>query len=168
MWTGLGARLQRAATLDGTVFAEVAADPHATGPALAVVLASACAEGIGRLPAAGLDGLLVGTAQGCLAWMLWLLGIQVSARVTGLASHLAPMFRALGFAALPFALGALESLPVLGVLVSLAKWALGLAAAVTALIQLLEVELGRALLLCVGGLAVAVVLSYPVAWLLAL
>lgn len=164
MWHAFGDRLRRAVLLDGAVYREVAADVHATGPAVAVVIGSALAEGLGRLPGEGLAGLLASVAEGCLAWSFWLLGVAVSMRLLE-NTPFPPLFRALGFAAAPFALGALEPLPWIGSLVLLAKWALGLAAAVTALREGLGVETPGALLGCGCGLLAAVLLSLPLAWL---
>lgn len=165
MWHQFEHRLRRAVALDDTVYRELARDEHATGQAVAVVMGSATAEGVGRLLGEGLTGLLASLGQGCLAWTFWLLGIAACARALGLSVGLAPLFRALGFAAAPFALGLLEPIPALGVLVLLVKWGLGLAAAVTALREVLQIQLGRALVLCACGLGVAFLLSVPVAWL---
>ena len=53
-------RMLRAARLEPAVYEEVEADEGALEQALAVVLISSLAAGIGSLPAAGLGGLIVG------------------------------------------------------------------------------------------------------------
>lgn len=162
-WEGLGERLGRAATLDASLFREVADDPAATGPALAVVLAAAALSGLGRLFGDGLPGLFAGLGQGCLVWGLWLLGVHASSLLMGVESDLSRLFRALGFGAVGFALGLFEGLPLLGVLISLAKWGLVFAAFTVAVRAVSETELGRALVACGAGLLAAILLSVPFA-----
>jgi hypothetical protein len=158
-------RLLRAVTLDATLFREVAEDARATGPALVVVMATAFAEGLGRLFGEGLTGLLAGVGRGCLVWGFWLLGVHATALVLGLPSDLAKLFRVLGFAAVAFGLAVFEGLPLLGVLFSLAKWALVFAAFVTGVRALFEIEMARAALVCGCGFLVVIVLSIPATWL---
>lgn len=164
MWAETLQRARRALTLDETLFREVAEDPHATGPALAVVLGTALAGGLGRLFGEGIPGVLAGLGQGCLVWALWLAGVQGVARALGTPVDLARLFRVLGFGATAFALALLEPLPFLGLLVSIAKWILVFAAFVTGLRVGLGLETSRAAVLAGGGFLIALLLLVPVAW----
>jgi hypothetical protein len=162
----LAQRLSRAATLDAELFAEVAADAGSTGQAIAVAIGVALAQGIAGL-GAGAAGFLTALASAALAWLLWVVAIHVLALGLGVASDLAALVRALGFAALPLALAGLGSLPLAGPLLELAAWILACAAFVVAVRRVLAVETGRALGLVLGGLAAAWLLSAPLRWLAA-
>jgi hypothetical protein len=163
--SGLAERLGRVLSLDSDVFGEVAADTLATGQAVLVVVGVALAQGVG----AGLGDsgaqLFVGVADACLRWSLWSIAIFLSARALGVPAELGALFRALGFAAAPLALGLLEAIPWLGAFFWVAKWVLGVSAFVLAVRRVLAVETGQALALCAIGLAVAALLAAPLGWL---
>lgn len=150
-----GSRLVRAATCEPALFAEVAADADATRGALYVVFGVALAAGIGHLPAEGLSGLLTGGARWLLAWAVWLLTVHLGALALGHRSELGHLFRSLAYASVPFALAALEWLPLLGALLWLAKWGLGFFAFTTGSREALSLETSAAVLLCGMGLALA-------------
>lgn len=158
-------RVLRVFNLEADLFGEVAADDAAVGQALVVVLGVGLAEGVGRGFAEGLSGLLGGIAESCLRWGIWSASIHLAARGLGIPSDFGALFRALGFAAAPFALGAIDGMPWLGWPIWLAKWALGVAAFVVAVRRVLAVETARALGVCALGLAVALLISLPLAWL---
>lgn len=146
-------RLQRAARLEPALYDEVAHDAAATGAALAIALAAAALEALGGGggPARALHHL----AEGAARFGLWVAAIHLGARALGLADALAPLFRALGFAALPFALGLFADLPLVGGLAELAKWVLGIASASIATRVVLRCELLTALGLVAVALGVA-------------
>ncbi len=150
-----GSRLIRAATCEPALFAEVAADAGATRGALYVVFGVALAAGIGHLPTGGLSGLLAGGARWLFAWVVCLLTVHLGALALGRSSELARLFRSLGYASVPFALAALEWLPLLGALLWLAKWGLGFFAFTTGAREALSLETSSAALLCGIGLALA-------------
>jgi hypothetical protein len=150
-------RLARVVRLDPDVFAEVALDESESGGALAIVFGAALLEGLGR--GGGLEGILLGVAEACLRWGLWVVAIHLGAVILNLGGGLAPLFRALGFAAAPFALGLLEIVPLVGGLAWLAKWALGFAAFSTAASEILKTELPTAMMLCGVALAAALLLT---------
>jgi hypothetical protein len=158
-------RVRRVLTLDASVYGEVAADTQSTGQAVLVVIAVAFAQGVGEGGGGGASRMLVGVAEGCLGWALWFVAIHIVARALGIASELGALFRAVGFAAAPFALGALRSLPVLGTLFWAAEWVLGVAVFVLAVRRVLALETYQALLVCLGGLVLAFVLAAPLAWI---
>lgn len=159
MATSLADRLARAAQLDPSLFEEVAQDDAASGAALAVVFGAALLEGLGR--GGGVEGLLLGLAGACLRWGVWVCAIHLGASLLGLGRGLAPLFRALGFAAAPFALGLLEAAPLLGGVAWLAKWTLGFAAFSVATRRVQGGGLPTAALLCAVALAVALLASAP-------
>ena len=148
-------RLVRAATCEPSLFAEVAADAGATRGALFVVFGVALAAGIGHLPAGGLAGLLSGSARWLVAWVAWLFAVHLGALALGRPSELSRLFRSLGYASVPFALGAFEWIPLLGALVWLAKWLIGFFAFTTAAREALKLENSTAALLCAVGLVLA-------------
>jgi len=119
-------RLARVARFDATVFEEVAADETATGSALIVLLGACALDALGS--GGGLEGTLLGLAAAAFHMGLWILAIQVGARGLDLGGELAPLFRALGFAAAPLAVGLLRPLPLLGELAGVARWLLVLIA----------------------------------------
>lgn len=151
--TTIAARLQRAARLEPALFEEVAGDSTATGAALAIALAAVTLEALGG--GGGSARALHHLAEGAARFGLWVAAIHLGARALGLADALAPLFRALGFAALPFALGLFGDLPLVGGIAELAKWVLGIAAAAIATRVVLRCELLTALGLVAVALGVA-------------
>jgi len=153
-------RLVRSATCEPTLYAEVAGDARATRGALYVVFGVALAAGIGHLPAEGLSGLLAGGARWLVAWAVWLLTVHLGAIALGRPSELGRLFRALGYASVPFALAALEWIPLLGTLLWLAKWGLGFLTFTTGAREALALESSSAAVLCVAGFALAALALY--------
>jgi len=145
-------RVGRAARLEPDVFRHVARDERATGAAIAVVLGASLLEALGR------GELLLGRASIALRWMLWTGAIHGAARALGLNGGLSPTFRALGFAAAPFAVGLLQGLPLVGGLAWAAKWLWGGAAFVVATREVTDAEVPAAVGLVVAGGVVALVL----------
>lgn len=154
-----GERIFRVLSLDGDVFDEVATDDRETGPALLVVFAVALAAGLGRLPGEGFYGLLLGTLESVLAWGLWLGAIHLAFLWLGRGDRLAPLFRALGFAAAPFGLALVEQLPWFGGVVEVAKWVFGFAAAWRATQRAGGLALPEAGVVCFSALFTALWLS---------
>jgi len=150
---GLLERLARLARGDRSVLAEVARDENATGAALQVALGAAALDALGD--GGGATGVLASVAENALGWGVAFLAIHGGAILLGLERRLAPLFRALGFAALPFALGLLAPLPLLGGLAVLAQWALTAVAFTLATAESLEAELPVAAGLAVVGLGLA-------------
>lgn len=148
MYEDLFEKVARVFRLDAGVYSEVATDLRATGPALVVVFAAALLEALGQAGHAGIEGLLEGFAMSCLRWGIWICAIHAGAVVLGLRSNLSALFRALGFAAAPFALGLGEMLPLLAGVFWIAKWVLVGWAFVAASRRVLGVETPTALGLC--------------------
>ncbi len=67
-------RMLRAAKLDPNVYEEVEADKSAMGQAMAVVVLSSLAGGIGMIGTqgmGGIGGILLGTGVALLGWFVW-------------------------------------------------------------------------------------------------
>ena len=64
-------RMMRAAKLDVHLYEEVEADKGAMGQAMAVVILSSIAGGIGAPAGLGLGGILIGTIAALVAWYIW-------------------------------------------------------------------------------------------------
>ena len=64
-------RIIRAAKLDIHLYEEIEADKGAMGQAMAVVILSSIAGGIGTPAGLGLGGILIGTIAALAAWYIW-------------------------------------------------------------------------------------------------
>ncbi len=115
-------RVVRVLRLDDSVFEEVARDGFATGGALVVLLGAAALDAVGS--GGGLEGRLYTLAVTAARAALWIVFIHVGARTLGLSDAFAPLFRAAAFAQAPLAVGLLDTLPGVGSVVWIAKWAL--------------------------------------------
>ena len=64
-------RMIRAAKLDVNLYEEVEADKGAMGQAMAVVVLSSVAAGIGSIARGGIAGILWGTIFALIGWFVW-------------------------------------------------------------------------------------------------
>lgn len=64
-------RIIRAAKLDVNLYEEVEADKGAMGQAMAVVVLSSLAAGIGMIATAGLRGIVTGVIGALISWYIW-------------------------------------------------------------------------------------------------
>ena len=64
-------RLFRAAKLDVNLYEEVEADKGALGQAIAVVILSSIAAGLGSIAKAGISVILTGTILALVGWFIW-------------------------------------------------------------------------------------------------
>jgi len=156
---GFGERLTGALMLDTSVYEEVENDPDALGQAAGVVGLGAVASAIAGVGAGG-GGILGGVLLAGLGWVLgavvvWLVGV----RMLGHSSDLPELLRTLGFASAPRVLMILAVVPLLGWLVGLAVVALSLVAWVLAVRHALDVDTGRAVLVCVLAFVAQIVLG---------
>src|SRR5262245_37678235 len=134
-------RMVGAARLDVATYKEVKADSKATVQAIAVVLLSAAASGIGSIRA---GALYVYTAFGMtlvawLAWVFltWLIGTKFLAEAET-RTEVGPLIRTTGFAASPGILSALGWIPILGPVINYLAWPWVLAATVVAVREALN------------------------------
>ncbi len=158
-------RLIGAAALDAAIYEEVEADRSATPQAMAIVVLSSIAIGIGArgLGAAPSAVAFFGVIA-LITWAAWAL------LMFEIGTHLLPgrntrsdpyeLLRTVGFAATPGLMGVLAVVPAVSVTVLVGTWIWMLAAMVVAVRQALDYETtGRAALVCALGLVLAVVLA---------
>ena len=152
-------RMLHAAWLRADLYEEVEADRSATNQALAVVLLSGLATGIGSWANSGVEGLIWHSAIAVVGWYLWAaLALAIGTRLLPgehTRADLGEMLRALGFASAPGVLRVLMLFPPIafGVLVACTLWML--AAMVVAVRQALDYHgTARALAVCALGLPV--------------
>jgi hypothetical protein len=161
VWTSLTQRVRAVLRLDWSVFREVAADPHAFGQALVVVVGASALAGLGQGGPSPLA--LLGIALSIVRWVIASALIALAALVASDAEVDYPrLLRCTGFADAWIALNLLAVLPWVGWLFSLAAIGLWVVALVEATREALHVELQRAGLIC----AIAAALSLLPACLL--
>ena len=144
-------RVVGALKLDASVYEEVEHDLDSMGQAAAVIAIAAVAQGLGALGQAGIGGLLSAIVGGFLGWavsaaVIWLIGVQLM----GYTSDYPELLRTLGFASVPqflMVLGLLPLGPLRGVL-TFAVFVLLVISYVVAVRQALDVDTGRAVLVC--------------------
>ena len=160
-------RLVGAALLDGAVYEGVEADRSAMGQAIAAVLLSSLAAGIG---ASGWHGPRLSTvvavaALALVTWIAWaVLMFQIGARLLpepDTQSSIAELMRTIGFAAAPGLLQVLAILPRITIPVFVVTWIWMFAATVMAVKHALDYR-STARTLAVCGLAAALSLAMAV------
>ena len=154
-------RMVGAAKLDVRVYEEVEADRSATPQALAVVVLSAVAGGIGV--GAGIPGLVVGTIAGLLGWAVWAWLIYfIGTRwlpEPDTRADVGELLRTIGFASSPGILRVVGIVPILGSIVIVISAVWTLVAMVVAVRQALDYRsIGRAIGVCVIGWLVQIVI----------
>ncbi|MGD8896464.1 MAG: YIP1 family protein [Acidobacteriota bacterium] len=160
-------RVVGAARLDVRIYEEVEADATATPQAMGVVALAALAGGIGvaRAGGTGVLATVVGGLVGWVVWaaLIWLVGAKLLPE-SSTKSDIGELLRTLGFAASPGLLLVLRILPLIGWLVAFVVWIWQLAATVVAVRQALDYKsTGRAVLVCLIGWVVYVVVSFGIA-----
>ena len=158
-------RIVGAARLDVKTYEEVEADQSAFSQAMAVVVLSALAAGIGASMRLGLRGLIGMTIVSLVAWFIWaaltwVVGTKLMPEPTTHAD-LGQMLRTIGFAASPGLASILGIIPVLGWIVPFIVWVWSIAAMVVAVRQALDYSsTGRAFAVCLIGWVVNVVITF--------
>jgi hypothetical protein len=146
----------RAAKLDANLYEEVEADPSLLTQAMAVVIISSVAAGIGRLAEAGISGLLFGIIGALFGWFIWafltyLIGTRILPEPQTSSSP-GELLRTIGFSSSPGIIQVLGVVPVLGKLAYLAASIWMLAAMVVAVRQALDYKsTARAVGVCLIG-----------------
>jgi hypothetical protein len=144
-----GERLIGALKLEGAVYDEVEHDSEALPQAGIVVALAAVASGIGAVSEASSPGLITGIVGSLAGWLVsaafvWFVGVRWMEHT----SDYGELLRTLGFASAPQLLLVLGGVPILGILVGLTVLAWGLATYVVAVREALDVETGRAIVVC--------------------
>ena len=157
-------RMIQAAKLDASLYEEVEADAEAMNQAIAVVVLSSLAAGLGYVGELGLTGLLIGTVASLVAWVIWafltyLIGTKLLP-VEQTESDMGELLRTIGFSSSPGLLKIFGVIPNLGPLIVFGASIWMLVAMVIAVRQALDYEsTARAIGVCVIGWFVMAVLN---------
>ena len=135
-------RMFRAAKLDVSLYEEVEADKGALRQAMAVVVLSSLAAGIGTFGRGGLTGLVIGTIAALIGWYLWafvtyIIGTKLLPQPQTKADH-GELLRTMGFSSSPGVLRVLGIIPGLAGIVFLVTGVWMLVAMVIAVRQALD------------------------------
>ena len=176
--TSLFDRMMRAARLETSLYEEVEADNNATTQALIVVMLSSICSGIGTAVSRALTGhgptgagigLFGGLFSALIVWFAWsFITYFVGMKVFGGKASFGELLRTIGFANSPGVLLIFSFIPILGGLLSFAVWIWNLVAMVTAVRQALDFSTGKAVLTCIVGWIVALVLLVIIGALIAI
>ena len=146
----------RAAKLDVDFYEKVEADKGMFGQAMAVVVLSSIAAGIGSIGQAGAAGILTGTIAALIGWFIWayltyFIGTRFLAEPQTKADY-GELLRTIGFSSSPGVIRILGIIPGLNVIVNLVAGIWMLIAMVVAVRQALDYKsTGRAVGVCIIG-----------------
>lgn len=149
-------RMIRAAKLDVNLYEEVEADKGAMGQAMAVVVLSSVAAGIGTAGTAGIKGLILGTIVALVGWFIWAfltyyIGTRLLPEPQTKADY-GELLRTIGFSSSPGVLRVLGIIPMLGNILNFICSIWMLVAMVIAVRQALDYKsTGRAVGVCLIG-----------------
>ena len=166
-------RMIGAAKLDVATYEEVEADKGATGQAMAVVVLSAAAGGIGAIDIGGVRGFAQVALLGILAWFVWaLLTWFVGTKLLPepeTKSDMGELLRTIGFSATPGLLRVLGGIPIAGPLINFLAVVWMLIAMVVAVRQALDFRSTlRAMIVCILGFMVYIAILVGAALFLGL
>ncbi len=154
----------RAAKLDVNFYEKVEADKKLFGQAMAVVVLSSIAAGIGSIGQAGAAGILTGTIAALIGWYIWayltyFIGTKFLAEPQTKADY-GELLRTIGFSSSPGVIRILCIIPGLNVIVNLVAGVWMLVAMVVAVRQALDYSsTGRAVGVCIIGWIIQMVIS---------
>ncbi len=156
-------RMIRAAKLDVQLYEEVEKDQTAMSQAMAVVVISSLAGGIGSLGAMGLSGLFFGMIASLVGWFIWaFLTYFIGTRLLPepqTKADMGELLRTIGFSSSPGVIRVAGVIPFLGAIVMFAASIWMLVAMVIAVRQALDYQsTGRAVGVCLIGWVVQMVL----------
>ena len=149
-------RIIRAAKLDPNLYEEVEADKSALGQAMAIVVFSSIAAGIGLYKTGGFSGIITGTMASLISWYVWayltyFIGTKFLPEPQTQAD-LGELLRTIGFSSSPGLLRVFYFVPGIGVLVYLVSSFWMLVAMIIAVRQALDYNSTlRAVGVCVIG-----------------
>ena len=111
-------RIVRAAKLDANLYEEVEADKSALGQAMAVVVISSVAAGLGMISQVGIKGIVVGAVTALIGWYIWayltyLIGTNLLQEPQTKADY-GELLRTIGFSSAPGFIRVFGLIPVLG------------------------------------------------------
>ena len=154
----------RAAKLDVNFYEKVEADKGSFGQAMAVVVLSSIAAGIGSVGQAGVVGILTGTIAALIGWYIWayltyFIGTRFLAEPQTKSDY-GELLRTIGFSSSPGVIRVLGIIPGLNVIVNLVAGVWMLIAMVVAVRQALDYKsTGRAVGVCIIGWIVQMVIT---------
>ncbi|MDI6616604.1 MAG: YIP1 family protein [Syntrophaceae bacterium] len=156
-------RIFRAAKLDVTLYEEVEHDKGSMGQAIAVVVLSSLAAGIGIIGKGGIGGIVIGTAAALVSWYIWAwLAYFIGTRLLPepqTHADLGELLRTIGFSSAPGLIRIAGIIPTLGEVVFIVAAIWMLAAMVIAVRQALDyTSTLRAVGVCVIGWALQIVI----------
>ncbi len=160
-------RIIRAAKLDVNLYEEVEADRSAMGQAMAVVVLSAVAAGIGSVGTTGVAGIFIGTLAALVGWYVWAyITYYVGTKLLPepqTKADLGELLRTIGFASSPGLLRVLGIIPFLSGIIFIATGIWMLIAMVIAVRQALDYNsTPRAIGVCLIGWIIQMVIIWIV------
>ncbi|MFP3897665.1 MAG: YIP1 family protein [Anaerolineales bacterium] len=162
-WDQLVQRLMRIARFDETVWEEIEYDESADMEAAAVVVIAAFLSAVGSAIAArGFIGtFILSLLSGVLiSWLLWsAVTMFVGTRLFDAETDFREMARVLGYANAPMALGILNAIPCLGVLIGLIAMVLSLVIGFLATREALDLDTGKTIITIVIGWVIVLVVT---------
>ena len=163
-------RMIRAAKLDVTLYEEVEADKGAMGQAMAVVVLSSVAAGVGSVGAAGIKGLVLGTIVALVGWFIWafltyFIGTRLLPEPQTKADY-GELLLTIGFSSSPGVLRVLGIIPIVGSILNFICGIWMLVAMVIAVRQALDYKsTWRAVGVCLIGWIVQLIIFAIFFWL---
>jgi len=164
-------RIIRAAKLDVNLYEEVEADKTAMGQAMAVVVLSGVAAGIGTIATLGAIGIITGTIGALIGWFIWAyltywIGTKLLPEPQTEADP-GQLLRTIGFSSSPGLIRVFGVIPGLGRIFFLAASIWMLIAMVIAVRQALDyTSTGRAVGVCFIGWIIQVIVMFAFAGLI--
>lgn len=149
-------RMVRAAKLDPALYEEVEADQTAMPQAIAVVVLSSIAAGIGNLGNPAAPGIIVSTLGALIGWYVWaLIAYLIGTKLLPgpeTSADVGQLLRTTGFSSSPGVLRVLGIIPFLGPIVVIAAAVWMLVAMIIAVRQALDYQTtGPAVAVCIIG-----------------
>lgn len=158
-------RIIRAAKLDVNLYEEVEADKTAMGQAMAVVVLSGVAAGIGAIATRGAIGIITGTIGALIGWFIWAyltywIGTKLLPEPQTEADP-GQLLRTIGFSSSPGLIRVFGIIPGLGRIILLVASIWMLIAMVIAVRQALDyTSTGRAVGVCLIGWVIQVIVMF--------
>ena len=165
-------RIFRAAKLDSNLYEEVEADKGAMGQAMAIVVLSSIASGIGLYKIDGVSGIILGAIASLIGWYIWayltyFIGTKFLPEPQTHAD-LGELLRTIGFSSSPGLLRVFYFIPNLGLLIYLISSLWMIVAMIIAVRQALDYKSTlRAVGVCVIGYIIQIfvlVLIFSIFW----
>lgn len=167
-----GYRLMGAALLDRAMYEGIEADKNTLGQAMATVVLSSLAAGIGITGWEGpsLTAMIVVAAAALVTWLAWaMLMLQIGGRLLATSAtktSLTELMRTIGFATSPGLLQAFAAFPKVTLFVFVVSWLWMFAATVVAVRQALDfASTARTLVVVALAAAMCVLVALGLSWL---